>query len=132
MNILTGQITALEVNGNLTLVTAKVDNVVFKSIVIETPQSASYLEVGREIKLLFKETEVIIASGTISNISLQNRITGSVSQIEKGTLLSRLTVRTPVGDIVSIITTKSVEQLKLMKGVKVTAMIKTNEITLSE
>jgi len=132
MNILTGQITALEVNGNLTLVTAKVDNVVFKSIVIETPQSASYLEVGREIKLLFKETEVIIASGTISNISLQNRITGSVSQIEKGTLLSRLTVRTPVGDIVSIITTKSVEQLKIIKGAKVTAMIKTNEITLSE
>ena len=132
MNILTGQITALEVNGSLTLVTAKVDNVVFKSIVIETPQSASYLEVGREIKLLFKETEVIIASGTISNISLQNRITGSVSQIEKGTLLSRLTVRTPVGDIVSIITTKSVEQLKIIKGAKVTAMIKTNEITLSE
>ncbi|ELR73437.1 tobe domain protein [Fulvivirga imtechensis AK7] len=132
MNILTGKITAIEVSGSLSLVTAVAEDVVLKSIVIETPETASYLQEGRPVKLLFKETEVIIGVGNLSNISLQNRIAGTVSSIEKGSLISRLVINTRLGEIVSVITTRAVEQLNIDINAEVKAMIKTNEMMLSE
>ena len=132
MNILTGKITAIEVSGSLSLVTIIVEDLILKSIVIETPETASYLKEGHPIKLLFKETEVIIGVGDLSNISLQNKITGTTRSIEKGSLISRLVIDTRVGEITSVITTRAVGQLKIDVNMEVTAMIKTNEIMLSE
>ncbi len=132
MNTLKGKISAIEVNGSLTLVTANVDGIALKSIVIETPETAPYLKVGNAIKVLFKETEVIIGTGNISNISLQNRIPGKIASIEKGSLISKLTIKTKVGEITAVISTSAVELLNMLQGMEVTAMIKTNEILLSE
>jgi len=132
MNTLKGKISAIEVNGSLTLVTANVDGIALKSIVIETPETAPYLKVGNAIKVLFKETEVIIGIGNISNISLQNRIPGKIASIEKGSLISKLTIKTKVGEITAVISTSAVELLNMLQGMEVTAMIKTNEILLSE
>ncbi len=131
MNTLQGQISNIEVNGSITLVTTKVNNVSFTAIIIETPDTASYLVIGNTINLLFKETEVVIATGSTKNVSLQNQIKGTVKNLEKGTLLSKLTIHTAVGDIVSVITTKAVYQLDIEQDTAVTAMIKTNEISLS-
>ena len=132
MNILTGKITNLEVNGSLSLVSCLVNDLLFKAIVIETPATASYLKKENTIKLLFKETEVIMATGDTSNISLQNKITGTVINIEKGKLLSQIVINSAVGTITSVITSGAVEQLNIEIGNEVTAMIKTNEILLSE
>tara|TARA_R110000765_G_scaffold243995_1_gene346341 strand:+ start:29 stop:427 length:399 start_codon:yes stop_codon:yes gene_type:complete len=132
MNILTGKITNLEVNGSLSLVSCLVNDLLFKAIVIETPETAAYLKKENSIKLLFKETEVIMATGDTSNISLQNKITGTVISIEKGKLLSQIVINSAVGTITSVITSGAVEQLNIQVGNQVTAMIKTNEILLSE
>ncbi len=132
MNTLQGQISNIEVNGSLALITTKVNGIPFTAIVIETPETASYLKLGNTIKVLFKETEVIIATGDVSGISLQNRITGTIIQLEKGTLLSKITLGTTVGNITSVITTNAVEQLGIETNTSVTAMIKTNEILLSQ
>ncbi len=132
MNTLSGQISNIEVNGSLALVTTKIHDVPFTAIVIENPETAPHLQVGNTINVLFKETEVIIAIGNPENISLQNKITGTIIQLEKGALLSKLTIGTAIGNIVSIITTKAVQQLHIEKGTTVTAMIKTNEILLSQ
>ena len=132
MNILTGKITNLEVNGSLSLVSCLVNDLLFKAIVIETPETAAYLKKENSIKLLFKETEVIMATGDTSNISLQNKITGTVISIEKGKLLSQIVINSAVGTITSVITSGAVEQLNIEIGNEVTAMIKTNEILLSE
>ncbi|AXT61619.1 tobe domain protein [Aquimarina sp. AD10] len=132
MNTLTGQISTIEVNGSLALITTRVNDVFFTAIIVETPETASYLKLGATIKVLFKETEVIIATQTPEYLSLQNKVIGQVTQVDKGVLLSKLVINTSVGDIVSVITTKAVNQLGLTKGNHVTAMIKTNEILLSE
>ncbi len=132
MNTLQGQISNIEVNGSLALVTTKVNGIPFTSIVIETPETSSYLKLGNTIKVLFKETEVIITTGDVSGISLQNRVTGTIIQLEKGTLLSKITIGTTVGNITSVITTNAVEQLGIETNTSVTAMIKTNEILLSQ
>lgn len=132
MNILKGYIEKLTVSGSLTLINLKVENLPITAIVIDTPETASYLKVNNKISVVFKETEVIIGKGNVDQISMRNKFKGTISNIKSSELLSKLTINTKVGNIQSIITSNAVNQLKLKEGIEVTAMIKTNEIMLSE
>ena len=132
MNCLQGKVESLNIYDNLTLASIKVGDVMMKSIVIETPDTCPYLVKGKPIKVLFKETEVVIGKGENLAISLQNRFNCTIKHIEKGVLLSKLTLATQGTEIFSIITTNAVAQLELKEGQQVLAMIKTNEIMLSE
>jgi len=133
MNSLNGHIKEVQVNGSLSLVTVELsDQIMFKAIIIETPETVSYLTVGHLVKILFKETEVIIGKDIKHLISLQNQVRGLVKSIERGLLLSNILINTPAGDISAIITTNAVDQLGLEEELTVCAMIKTNEIMLSE
>jgi len=133
MNSLKGHIKEVQVNGSLSLVTVELsDQILFKAIIIETPETASYLTVGHLVKVLFKETEVIIGKDLKHLISLQNQVKGVVKRIERGLLLSSIQINTPAGEISSLITTNAVDQLGLKEELTVCAMVKTNEIMLSE
>ncbi|MCB0494610.1 MAG: TOBE domain-containing protein [Cyclobacteriaceae bacterium] len=132
MNSLKGKVETLNVYENLTLAKIRVGEVLVTSIVIETPETCPYLVVGKEVNVLFKENEVIIGKGDDLSISLQNRFKCTIKHIEKGILLSKLTLATQGTEIFSIITTNAVKQLELEEGMSVQAMIKTNEILLSE
>ena len=132
MNILKGKIEAITVNGSLSLVHVKVKDTRLSAIVIDTPETASYLKIGHSIDVIFKETEVIIGMGVEHQISLQNKLEGTVQSIESGSLLSKLILDTQAGQVTSIITTNAVKQLGLQTGSQITAMIKTNEMMLSE
>jgi len=133
MNSLKGHIKEVQVNGSLSLVTVALsDEILFRTIIIETPETASYLSVGHMVKVLFKETEVVIGKDVKHLISLQNQLRGEVKRVERGLLLSNIIINTPVGDISSIITTNAVDQLNLKEELTVCAMVKTNEIMLSE
>lgn len=103
-----------------------------KTIIIETPASAKYLKLKNNIKVLFKETEVVLGVGIINQVSLQNKIEGVVASIVEGALISKIIVKTSLGDVVSIISTKAVKDLKLTGGSSATAMVKLNEIMLAE
>jgi molybdate transport system regulatory protein len=130
MNILKGKIDQIETHEHLSLVKIKVGRFTFTTVVIETPHSVDYLKTGGEINILFKETEVLICRKPCPQISLQNRIEGTIEDIVKGKLLSQITLHTEIGGIRSIITTNAVRQLGLEKNIEVIAMIKTNEIML--
>ena len=133
MNSLKGHIKEVQVNGSLSLVTVVLsDQILFKAIIIETPETAAYLTAGHLVKVLFKETEVIIGKDIKHLISLQNQLRGVIIRIERGLLLSNILINTPVGDISSILTTNAVDQLGLEEELTVCAMVKTNEIMLSE
>jgi molybdopterin-binding protein len=103
---------------------------ILKAIVIETPETAEYLVMGRIINVLFKDTEVVIGTGHTHAISLQNRIPGRISAIEHGKLLSRLYIDTEAGSLQSVISSDSVERLSLGTSSEVIAMIKLNEMML--
>lgn len=132
MNTLRAEITSVKVHGNLSLVELQLEGTTLKSIVIETPATASYLKKGNTINVLFKETEVIIGKGKGQPISLRNILDCTITNIEKGVLLSKLSLKFKEHSIASIITTNAVEHLDLKKGEQITAMIKTNEIMLSD
>ena len=132
MNIFKGKITFIKVSGSLSLVEVDVDGILFKSIIIETPDTAAWLVNGNEINVIFKETEVVIGKGLQHTVSMQNKIPGEIFEIDNGALLSKITMATTVGKIVAIITYNAVQQMQLEVGETITAMIKTNEIMLSQ
>lgn len=131
MNCLNGTIETIKVFQSLTHVRVQVQNHFFSTIVIDTPETANYLSIGNPVKVLFKETEVVIGRGDLGGISLQNKIEGIVKSVDKGALLSKVILQTKIGEIGSIITTNAVNQLEIIPDASVTAMIKTNELMLS-
>lgn len=132
MNVLSGTIKSIQNHGNLSLVMVSVSEIDLTSIVIETPDSVDYLKIGTAIRVMFKETEVIMARKGDHAISLQNQIPVSLLSIKKGVLLSELTLDFQGNILRSIITTRAVNNLGLAAGDKVMAMIKTNELMLAK
>lgn len=132
MNSLNGIITEIKTNGSLSLVKLDVSGSIFSAIVIDTPKTASYLAIGKKVSVVFKETEVVMGTGNVFSISLQNRLVGKVSEVLTDTLLSKIVLDTQAGKIVSVITTRAVLNLGLHVGADAVALIKTNEIMLTE
>lgn len=132
MNTFTGTIQLIETYQSLSLVRVKVHTTLFSAVVLETPDTVSYLKDKNTVHVLFKETEVVIGKGTDHALSMQNKIVGKVSKIEKGKLLSKITLCTAIGILVAIITSNALKQLNLREDEYVTALIKTNQIMLSK
>ena len=133
MNKLKGQISEVKVQGSLSQVTVSLgDATTIQSIVIETPDTAAYLREGNPINIIFKETEVILSLMDDIPISLVNRIKGSITDIKTGELLCEITVETAAGALTSIISRDAFELLGLKSGDPVTALVKQNEVMLSE
>ncbi len=133
MNSFKGKIADIKTNGSLSLITIQVESVLFTTIVIETPDTASYLKQGNSVTIIFKETEVIISKGIDQpSISIQNKTVGEILDIKKGALLSTLTIDTTIGKIIAVVTSDSIDQLQLYVGEKITTMIKATEIMLSK
>ena len=131
MNKYQGVITQVESDGALSIVHVDVKGQHFSAIIIDTPVSKPYLKSGSSVYVIFKETEVVIGKEVEGHISLRNKINGKISKIEKGALLSKVTIQSVLGDITSIITTNAVSAMGLERGDDVQAMIKTNEVMLS-
>ena len=132
MNRLKGKIEGINSHDELLLIELNVQQTKMKAIIIGKPSDDSYLEIGNEIAILFKETEVIISNDKTLNISTQNKLICTIDSIAKGHLLSQVNLNFNGVTLSSIITTSSVENLNLKHLDTVTALIKTNEIILSE
>lgn len=132
MNRLNGRITNIESNGHVSLVDVEVNGDTFTAILLETPQSAPYLAVGKTVDVLFKETEVSLARELSGLLSLRNRIRGTVQQIRHGEILSEVVLDYCGKPLTSIITSRAVKRLGLQQGDEVEALIKANEVSLTE
>jgi len=128
LNTLRGYITDIEVHQQLSLVKVDIKGISLTSVILNdgvyTPKA------GEEAKVLFKETEVTIGLDQDLPVSQQNQIPGTISKLEVSKLLSRLSIESTAGTIHAIITTNAVQQLQLQEGLKVKALIKTNELML--
>lgn len=132
MNRLHGQITHIQSDGHVSLVDVAVGRDIFSAILLETPATAPYLATGREVEVLFKETEVSLAKELSGRISLRNRLKATVRQVRRGAILSELELDCQGQRVTSVVTTRSVERLNIREGDAVEALIKANEVTLSE
>ncbi|SEL71877.1 hypothetical protein SAMN04487910_3163 [Aquimarina amphilecti] len=133
MNVFSGHISDIQISKNLSMVSVQIDErIELKTILVETPNTASYLKKGSAVDVLFKETEVIISKGDPSFISIQNKIPAVIKKCDSGVLLSKILLNTAIGDIVAIVTTEILNALVLKENEEVIVMIKANEIMLSK
>lgn len=130
MNRLPATITKIQQSGIILLVDAKVNDIGFAALLIDSVGAHDWLYVGAKVYLVFKETEVSLAKNLSGLISMRNRIKTTVTEIEKGELFSKVELRLSGFPVSSAITTRAVELLKLAVGDEVEALIKANEVTL--
>ena len=130
MNKLAGKITQIQQSGAIMLIDVDVDGHGFSAMLIDSSINHQWLLVGREITLLFKETEVSIAKDLLGKISMRNRLKCKVQAVNRGELLSSVLLEYGQFSITSAITTRSVDSLQIKIGDEVEALIKANEISV--
>jgi len=130
MNKLTGTISKIQQSGAILLVDVDVDVHSFSAMLIESSLQHEWLLAGNTIELVFKETEVSLAKNLSGIISMRNRMKCTVLQIERGELLSKVSLKFQGYTITSAITTRSVNSLDLKIGDEVEALVKANEVSL--
>jgi len=114
------------------LVDVEVNGLLFSVLLIESAKQPAWLCAGSNISLVFKETEVSLAKDLRGTISMRNRMLCKVQQIERGALLSKITLQFQNFTIASAITTRAVDSLQLSVGEEIEALVKANEISLMQ
>jgi len=67
------------------------------------------------------------------DVSSRNQLRGTIKVIKKGPINSEVTVTLPGGtEIVSVITTYSVERMNLKEGTEVYALVKASEVMIGK
>lgn len=130
MNAFQGTITSIAGSDTISLVKVLVKDTPVSALFIKNSDYALFTE-GEQVRVIFKETEVILAKGDVSAISLQNKFSGKVTAVETSNVLSKVQIDSNIGPIQSIITCNAVKQLNIKPGDEVHAMVKTNEILLA-
>ena len=130
MNKLTGTISQIQQSGAILLVDIDVDGHGFSAMLIESATQLEWLQTGKIINLIFKETEVSLAKNLSGMISMRNRMKCTILHIECGELLSKVSLQFQKYVITSAITTRSVDSLDLKIGDEVEALVKANEVSL--
>lgn len=132
MNRFEGHISKIRTHGPLSMVSVALPGTLeLRAIVIESPDTATYLREGNRIAVLFKETEVILCTGDSAGTSILNRIPAEVRDIEQSALLSRVALHSPAGTLDAIVPSESLPALGLRNGMQIMALVKTNEVMLS-
>ena len=62
--------------------------------------------------------------------SIRNQLPGTIKSVVSDKVISEVIVETNIGEIASIVTTRSVEEMKLIPGDKVFALIKATNVSL--
>ncbi|WP_457642495.1 TOBE domain-containing protein [Persephonella sp.] len=131
MNKITGKISQIESDDLLSILSVATEIGNFYVVLLETPQTVEYLRKGKEINLLFKETEVdIFKNCSFLEGKILNLFNGTVTEIENGKVLSKVVIKARNIIFRSIIPKKSVELLDLKPSDNISFSIKPNEITI--
>ena len=69
---------------------------------------------------------------SIEAINVRNQFRGKVKEIIRGDVVSEIDVETPWGIVTSVITARSVDQLGLVIGSEVVALVKSTEVSIAK
>ena len=131
MNRLKATVSAIESEGTLSLVDlTTAGGIHVSALLLESPASNPALQVGGEVTVAFKETEVSIATGPTDGLSLRNLLPSHVVSIDVGRILAKLVLDCLGERVVSVITSRSAKRLGLEVGDRVTGLVKANEVSI--
>jgi len=130
MNRLPGTINAIDMHGSIALVETNVGEHCFTATLIGAGEEVAAWHAGMPVTLLFKETEVSLAKNLSGLISMRNRMMSTITAIDRGKLLTKVSLDFHGHAIESVITTRSSHALDLAVGDVVEGLVKANEMTV--
>jgi molybdate transport system regulatory protein len=90
------------------------------------------LAAGGAVQLLVKSTEVSLATGPVEGLSIRNQLPGTIRAVDHGAVMATVKIEIGGGDVVTAaITEESAEDLKLVDGDSVVALIKSTEVSVA-
>ena len=101
------------------------------AITLEAAEELKLAE-GVEVRVLVKATDVALATGSVSGLSIRNQIPGTIAGVELGAAMA--TVKIDVADgltLTAAITADAAVDLGLAEGASVTALIKSTEVSIA-
>ena len=128
MNRLPGRIAAIETCGSIALVDVDAVGLKLTATLVGAGALTDSWRPGMAVTLLFAETEVALAKNLSGLISMRNRLPGRIVALERGTVLTKVTLDIAGQRVVSVITTRSSHTLALQEGEPVEALVKANEM----
>jgi molybdopterin-binding protein len=126
---LNATITAIESEKILNVVTFTVAGFTLKMISLELDKKA---QINQRVLLSTKATTVAIAKDFTGALSYSNQILLQIQDIDRGKILTTLRLKEGELELESIITTSSCERMALKKGEKITALIKSSDLSISK
>ena len=130
MNSIQGTIINIQQSGGIMLADIDIGNYTVSAMLITSINGDSWITKGKQVNVVFKETEVSLAKNLSGKISLRNRFQCIVKEIENGEILSKINMEFGVNQITSVITTRSLIELDIKPDDSVEALVKANEISL--
>ena len=86
---------------------------------------------GASVYALVKSTEVALATAAVEGVSLRNQVPGTVDRITTGGAMASVRVTIVGGALTAVITKDAAEDLGLLPGSSVVALMKSTEISLA-
>lgn len=129
MNKKEGRIARIRKDDYFNMITVHVDEGSIDIVDVKTP---FMIEEGDKVAVKFKEIVVSLSKcdkiGKV--ISVENTIPSRITTCRKGEIFSEVTLHTPCGEIVSLISTPVLDAMGLCEGDDVTALLKGSDIKL--
>ncbi|MFJ9350896.1 molybdopterin-binding protein [Streptomyces sp. NPDC101237] len=100
------------------------------AITVEAVEDLGLAE-GSAVRAMMKATEVALATGPVTGLSIRNRLPGTVSDVAVGGAMATVKVAVDGGELTSAVTKDAVTDLGLAPGSPVVALIKSTEVSLA-
>ena len=115
MNILDGVIVSLSSSSALSSVCVESFGEMFEVLTIDTPQSNPMLDVGKEVTLAFKESDVVLSPVKIPFSSCM--FEGVVTKVQRGEILLSVTIQRGEKEIQALLSSQTSSWVKEGEGV---------------
>ncbi|MEU0631301.1 TOBE domain-containing protein [Streptomyces sp. NPDC005989] len=86
---------------------------------------------GSTVRALVKSTEVSLATGPVTGLSIRNQLPGTVTAIALGGAMASVKIKVDGGELTAAITRDAVTELGLKAGSAVVALMKSTEVSLA-
>jgi len=129
MNLIPAIITDIQSIDNITIVSFKTAHYAMRMMSLELNGS---LSIGSEVILGVKATNIALAKEITGMLSISNQLKVAIEQINMGSLLCSVKFKFENQIWESIITRDSAQRMELKAGDKMTALVKSSELSIVE
>jgi molybdate transport system regulatory protein len=131
-NLLAGTVTAVTTGEVMATVKSRLagGQEITAAITVEAVEDLGITE-GARVRALVKSTEIALATGLVTGITVRNRLPGQVVSVAAGGAMATVKVAIEGGELTAAITREAADELGLDAGTRVVALVKSTEVALA-